>query len=237
MPDVPFGITEGAPGQWEQKVLDASAVIFLFNGVNRIASAYGLAPEWSWCRRGEWVRRITRPLMSRVVRSLLFFRGEEQSTDARSEIDWQPLFRAIGYPENSPVGGMLGRHPKLAEMVHRLLSAIIGSSQLGKTVELLIARACLKDAGDAPIDIGAEDGVVSPPSPSEDASIREAVSRYADKLFARPHSVSASDLTEVRQQGLDAGKILDLVFRVSVLAAIAALDAEPLQNLMSGSIQ
>ena len=100
----------------------------------------------------------------------------------------------------------------------------------------LIARACLKNTGNVPQDVRTEDGVISPASPSEDVSVREAISRFAEKLFARPYAVSPSDLTELQQQGLDEGRILDVVFRVSVLAGIAKLDAAPLAESISGSV-
>jgi hypothetical protein len=53
----------------------------------------------------------------------------------------------------------------------------------------------------------------------------EAVCRFAERLFTRPYTVSQPDLNELRQRGLDDGTLLDLVFRVAILAGLDKLAA------------
>jgi hypothetical protein len=229
--------TEGTRrGEGTPKLFDATAVTVLFNMVNRIASAYGLVSEWSWWRRGERIRRITRPLMSLLTRSLISLTDEEPQTRTPAEIDLRPLFRAIGYTPDFSICEMLVRNPELAVIVYGLLSASVTASELDETIQPLIVGACSGNTQSAPREVGMTDVFSSPRPALESGAIHETVNRFAEKLFARPYSVSPSDLSELRQQGLDEGRILDLVFRVSVLAGIAKLDAAPLAESISSPV-
>jgi hypothetical protein len=57
----------------------------------------------------------------------------------------------------------------------------------------------------------------------EDAE--SSICRFAERLFAHPHTVSKQDLDELRQLGLDEGRRLDLIFRVAILAGLDKLAA------------
>jgi hypothetical protein len=228
------------PEGFEAQRADAACVVFMFTVANRIASGLGVAPEWSWLRRGEWVRRLTRPLMARLGQLLMSLSSEEPGPCAPLETDLRTLLHAIGYTQCDAICRMLGHHPRLATVVFQIVSASLSESELDASLGQSIAQACLRNHQGAPPETGVGDaahGSSSAIGASENAECVAVSCRFAERLFARPYTLSPQDLSELRRCGLDEGRVVDSVFRIAILAGISRLEAEPLFGLISASVR
>jgi hypothetical protein len=192
-----------------KQLIDALGVTFMFNIVNRVANFYSLQPEWTELRRSNAVRSLTRPLMSFGLTTQMPLANDPKETDEDVFPNVEPLLHHFGVKEVSLLWQGLDTLPSVRMAIYQLLWTAVNCSETDSEYTDAVTQECLGTAK----------------GPHHEMANSE-MSAWAE-LYATPHrfSISAWPMLEISD-----GTTVDILFRVSLLAAIHKFNCEALQD-------
>jgi hypothetical protein len=190
------------------QLVDALAVTFMFNIVNRIANFYNLQPEWTQLRRTERLQRITRPLMAFGLLRQMPLTPDQSESGVFLDESIKTLLNELGVDQVSSVWSQLHVLPPVELAIFQLLSVAVYETATSDSLLDKVTRDCLDFAQQS------------------DSPVADTI---WTKLFSEPHKMSRQDVDEL---AMESRTKLDVVYRVALRSSIAKLSGSEVEGLL-----
>jgi hypothetical protein len=198
---------------WQKRAIDALAVTFMFNIVNRIANAFELVPEWNSVGHTDWFRSRMHAIMSFGLPMLMPLDYDPQEPVPCSAPFIEQLLHEFGIDHPSGIWQQLGALPTVEFAIYRLLWVGVHCCETDqRTIEKLL---CAQEDEDAERAAG-----------RRNPFWKERV----DAPYLRPQDVATLC------KGTDEGTKVDLAFRVALLAGTNTLNSSAAAELVENPL-
>ncbi len=216
-----------------RQYFDAAGVMVAFNFITRVANALGVEPEIpGWMRRIEPLRQLGLRAMALFFRLFVDLDRKQVHGPAPSEhlAALRALFTDLRLGDLPAWVERLPFAPPLLAAVREFLEALLrggetaGAAGVDANRFMAIGRTVLRSIPNAETLTALADNWQPAPRAEADSERTALVTRFANDVALRSHTLTRERVDELRAAGLDDADVLDVVVSAALWGAAARLE-------------